>query len=565
MEYTRAAGTLAFIGMIGLALASCAAGGGAPGAQAPAPLMTQADCVDLKGITVAGGLVHTGQLRRASDAGNRHGDFCQVNGSIAPLDAMAPPILFQVNLPVRWNGKSIQYGGGGFNGSLVTGLEPLNFAPAGRPTPLALGYVTLGDDSGHAGSITDARFAANDEALANYGRLSIKKTQDVARALIQRLYGARRPDKSYFIGSSTGGRDALSAVQHWPDDYDAIVINRPALNYTGLRLSNIQLGRSVFLNNGQGWLNPAKTRLLLERVMASCDILDGLADGIIGALDQCKARSAILLEGLRCPAGGEGGDTCLSDAQLATVRTMAAPLPLASPLTPYGGYNILAGMVFGPPYAGSRHFGKGPVAPAAPSFTAVSSGAGANAPAAYVTGDQWMKYFITRDSAFDSLGLDPLALGNWQQRIAQVAELSDATGSMAHFFAKGGKIIWTHGAADEVVSTDSSIDFFRTLQARHGIDLVERSVRFYLIYGNGHGETGPFVPSFDSLAMLSAWVEQGVDPGESVVVRNTRAKAASDTSSAHAAQRPLCRYPAYPRYRGGGADPRLAGSFACAR
>jgi hypothetical protein len=49
-------------------------------------------------------------------------EFCKVLGQIAPSDPNAPPIKFQVNLPVEWNGRSLQYGGGGFNGVLITGL-----------------------------------------------------------------------------------------------------------------------------------------------------------------------------------------------------------------------------------------------------------------------------------------------------------------------------------------------------------------------------------------------------------------------------------------------------------
>ena len=51
-------------------------------------------------------------------------EFCKVLGQIAPSDPKAPPIKFQVNLPVEWNGRSLQYGGGGFNGVLITGLAP---------------------------------------------------------------------------------------------------------------------------------------------------------------------------------------------------------------------------------------------------------------------------------------------------------------------------------------------------------------------------------------------------------------------------------------------------------
>jgi Tannase and feruloyl esterase len=76
-------------------------------------------------------------------------EFCKVLGQIAPSDPKAPPIKFQVNLPVEWNGRSLQYGGGGFNGVLITGLALPPAYPFGTPSPLARGFVTYGTDSGH--------------------------------------------------------------------------------------------------------------------------------------------------------------------------------------------------------------------------------------------------------------------------------------------------------------------------------------------------------------------------------------------------------------------------------
>ena len=76
-------------------------------------------------------------------------EFCKVLGQIAPTDPKAPPIKFQVNLPVEWNGRSLQYGGGGFNGVLITGLALPPAYPFGAPSPLARGFVTYGTDSGH--------------------------------------------------------------------------------------------------------------------------------------------------------------------------------------------------------------------------------------------------------------------------------------------------------------------------------------------------------------------------------------------------------------------------------
>ena len=56
-------------------------------------------------------------------------EHCQVIGAIMPVDASAPSITFQLNLPTDWNGKALQFGGGGFNGTLVTGLGPAVDAP----------------------------------------------------------------------------------------------------------------------------------------------------------------------------------------------------------------------------------------------------------------------------------------------------------------------------------------------------------------------------------------------------------------------------------------------------
>jgi hypothetical protein len=75
-------------------------------------------------------------------------EFCKVLGQIAPLDPNAPPIKFQVNLPIEWNGRSLQYGGGGFNGVLISGLALPPAYPFGAPSPLARGFVTYGTDSG---------------------------------------------------------------------------------------------------------------------------------------------------------------------------------------------------------------------------------------------------------------------------------------------------------------------------------------------------------------------------------------------------------------------------------
>ena len=134
------------------------------------------------GLPTNGATVVSATFVTATDTGNTNGEFCKVLGGIHAVDPTAPDIKFEVNLPTRWNNRMLQMGGGGFDGTLVTGLGGASNQIPTSPTPLAIGYVTLGSDSGHetAGGF-DGRFGLNAESFANFGRLQIKKTHDVAK------------------------------------------------------------------------------------------------------------------------------------------------------------------------------------------------------------------------------------------------------------------------------------------------------------------------------------------------------------------------------------------------
>src|SRR6202011_3006701 len=70
--------------------------------------------------------------------------FCRVLGHIDPTDPKAPSIRFELNLPLTWNGRSVQYGGGGFNGVLITGVGLPLAAPFDGASPLGKGFATYG-------------------------------------------------------------------------------------------------------------------------------------------------------------------------------------------------------------------------------------------------------------------------------------------------------------------------------------------------------------------------------------------------------------------------------------
>ncbi|HTG72498.1 MAG TPA: tannase/feruloyl esterase family alpha/beta hydrolase, partial [Terriglobia bacterium] len=213
---------------------------------------------------------------------------------MAPVDRAptAKPINFQVAFPSTWSGRAAQLGGGGMNGSI----------PGLTGNPFGQGFVTYGSDSGHqaggpgggggrggfgggrgaqAGAANAANpddWALNDEAIRNLGYMQLKKTHDAALVLIDRMYGVR-PAFNYFIGSSQGGREALTVAQRYPQDYDGVAANVPIVGFSSLMLARaLNRIQEIPLDH---WVTNAKVNAIRGEFMRQCDKLDGLADGIV--------------------------------------------------------------------------------------------------------------------------------------------------------------------------------------------------------------------------------------------------------------------------------------------
>ena len=472
-------------------------------------------------------------------------EYCQVTGSIAPVDPQAPPIRFQVNLPTDWNGNSMQYGGGGFNGVLINGLALTPSARPDRPAPLARGYVTYGTDSGHqnAPNVPLQAFALNDEALVNFAHASYKKVRDVAVELMKRRYGSA-PKKLYFFGSSEGGREGVTMAQRYPADFDGIFSRVPVINWVALQVAGTRAGSAQF---GGGWLSPGVTKLVHEAVVAACDARDGLVDNIISDYEGCL--DAFDASKLRCAAGATTG--CLSEAQYAAVKALHSPLlvgyPLANGVRGYpawgrGGENSPGTG----PVGGWPAWQSGDAPPTLPPGPASSR--------AWLYGSGAIQYFIARDPNFDPRGFDP---AKHQARMREMSQLMDSMNpDLSAFAARGGKLIISEHMADYAQSPYAGIDYYLRVTERMGQDKADGFLRLYVTPGADHMGMGA-PSSVDMVEVLSDWVERGKAPGELV-----QATYELKPPFAVAAARPMCRYPAFPRYRGG--DASKAESFACA-
>ncbi len=497
------------------------------------PAQAQDSCATLNGMKIPASAIGLPTTGAAVSEAKMNGPFCQVRGAIRPVDPKAPDINFQVNLPGEWNGKAVHFGGAGYNGSLVAGQGP-NINPAGIPAAINQGYATFGSDSGHQTrqGVEPAAFAANDEALRNFGGDQLKKTRDVAMALIRRRYGSA-PKRTYFYGGSQGGHEAFIVVQRWPRDYDGAVALYPVYNFTAVQTNGVQVGQIVFRSPG-AWISAAKGQVVSDKVMAACDALDGLKDGIISNVEGCRAsfdpKSLICAE----------GPNCLTAEQVATLEAIASERPIGANLsgvTAMGRWPVLEGA----PLGGQGVFGSKPQPGRPPSM-----GDGF----IYFMGDQGVRHMVLRDPSADTLKFAASENAAKLQRASAIADASNP--DISAFKARGGKLLILHGTVDMAVTPHNTHNYYRRLQSRFGSGLRDFT-RYYVVPGYGHGN-GDFNITWDGLGVLDAWVDRKTDPGNQVVGDRNR-----DTSGR---TRPLCEFPTWPRYKGGG-DANSAASFTC--
>ena len=473
--------------------------------------------------------------------------FCKVLGHIEPTDPKAPPIRFEVNLPLDWNGRSVQYGGGGFNGTLITGLALPPAYPYDKPSPLARGFVTYGTDSGHESKSGEPPqlFALNDEAFENFAHKSYKNVRDAARALMVRAYG-KPPEKMYFVGSSEGGREGLTMAQRYPEDFDGIFARVPVINWVGLQHAGTRGGIATM---GEGWIRPAQVKLVAEAVLKACDKADGAEDLLVEDAVGCKA--AFKPETLRC-AEGQSGDRCLTDPQISAINTLHAPykfsFALANGLDDYPGLGVSGEDTpsFGPT-GGWLSWWLGKTAPVQPPLP--SNGI------AWVYGAGGIQYVFARDPKLDVTTYKP---EDYKDRILAVSMLMDSTDpDLSRFRAHGGRLIMLEHMSDYAQSPYAGIRYFESVQRKLGKTETAEFTRLYTAPGVDHVGSGA-PANVDMLSVLVDWVEKGHAPGDLEVLEQKIEPPAFATVRAL----PLCQWPAWPHYKSG--PTYASSSFVCA-
>jgi pimeloyl-ACP methyl ester carboxylesterase len=504
-------------------------------------------------------------------------DHCQVQGIINKrlgTDGLPYGDRFELRLPApaQWNARFMLQGGGGTEGAV-----PPATGTAGTLSPtLAHGWAVASQDGGHEN--TDLpnpnAFFLEPQAVVEHAYGSIDVTTQTAKFLIDAYYG-KRPDRSYFVGCSTGGRQAMLLSQNFPDYYDGIVAGDPVYDLQAIALTEdwgVQAIQAITpapieqLANGGPILYPAfpeaDQSLFNSALLAACDGLDGTVDGVVDNPAACQAKfdpaTFVFPEsGQPLQCAGAKTATCLSPAQIAAVKkinqgprnalgqTIKAPAGATAP-------DHADNTVFGYVYDG------GFMAP-----TGIPSrkiGTPTATPGDFRLGLGQIPYIWISPPApsFNPLGFD------FDKDLASLSKgsplVSASTSTdISRFKNRRGKIIWYHGSSDPGPPVTGTIEYYKQLAARNGgVRETSNFARLFLVPGMGHCTGGPATDQFDMLTPLVAWVETGTAP-DRIVASGTHFTSAPTTRS-----RPLCPFPREARYTGpAGGDLSVAANYAC--
>jgi feruloyl esterase len=330
-------------------------------------------------------------------------------------------------------------------------------------------------------------------------------------------------------------------AQRFPEDYDGIMSGAPAAAWSTGVAAGVRMVQR--LSDPAEYIPDRKLPAIQRAVLAACDELDGVKDGIIGDPSQCHFDPQVTL----CKQDDELD--CLTQPQIETLKLL---------------------------YAGAKDK-KGAV---------LSSGASMGDETGWkdwIIGTDPLQSYGTRyvynyvrymvaDPKINVLTADPNELLR-QSREKNAADLDATNPDLSRFAARGGKLILFHGWDDPAVPPGNTVIYFESVKKQMGAEKTGSFARLYMVpgmehcfggpganmfgqYGSSETAAGPKYGLFDS---LENWVEKG-SPLENVVA--THYGAGPNGAIKPAFTRPLCAYPRVAKYSGTG-DTNDAANFAC--
>ena len=491
-------------------------------------------CAGLYLLSDMDNAVEAGVLVPASDAAPAH---CRVAGTI---DAT---IRFEVRMPAEgWTGRFMFHAPGGLAGVIGDTSSLLDD-----------GFAMATTDTGHEAA-NEPTFYRDDHAKLNFAFRANHLTTVLAKRIIAAFYG-QPVQYAYLWGCSNGGRAALIEALRYPDDYDGIIAGAPAIEYSQLLAWAFETSR----HQRRGPLGAESVALLDANTKRACDLLDGVADGIVGDPRKCTVEM-LELDALKCEDGP--APDCLTASQIETARY------IYTGITDESGAVVVPGVYPGGELGGDFDLWvTGPV----PFLEGTASD---------VTVDV-IEAVMHREPGFEVDGFDPVKDLPRLREVMYSVEVPAP--DFSAFEESGGKLIIYNGWHDQPCRAKTLELYLADAGALNGADALDEYLRTYMVPGMVHCAGGPGAWAADFVQPMVDWVEDDVAPdriiaeypgeftfmeaqtaiaGRTVYWSGAILEAGEAQEGARRFSRPLCPYPQYAQYTGSG-DTDDAANYAC--
>ncbi|KAH8599910.1 Tannase/feruloyl esterase [Bisporella sp. PMI_857] len=454
-------------------------------------------------------------------------NVCRLTATVATSSRSG--FEFEVWLPQNWSGRFLSTGNGGIGGCIQ--YPDLDYG-------ISQGFAATATNNGHAGqSLVTA--LNNPDVTIDYAWRAIYTSATLGKQIVDGFY--KKPhDKAYYLGCSTGGRQGFKLAQDFPDIFDGIVAGAPAFDFNRLQSWSGWFHGAIAAAGSDGYPPPATFAAIDAELLAQCDELDGVADGIIEEPSLCNFRP----EALICAPGTNS--PCITGKQAETVRTVLSDLHGVNGTLVYPRMQPTLGIVASIFYV----YGLAP----------------------FLFSDHWFRFVVYNDTSLDTSVVTP-------EQMAFAIALNPGnsetwSGDLSGVANRGAKILHYHGQADNIITSANSNRYYdhvsRTMNLPSGA--LDNFYRFFRISGMGHcsggdgaafignveGNTASLDPNENVLTAMVRWVEEGIAPDTITGTRYVNGTQALgiDYKRAH------CRYPLRNVYSGKG-DVKHPASWKC--
>ncbi|KAJ5093768.1 Tannase/feruloyl esterase [Penicillium angulare] len=465
-------------------------------------------------------------------------------------------VMYAMPEPSDYKKRFYVAGGGGYslNADTTGGLEYGAVAGA-----TSAGYGAL-DGTTYDEVNLKGNGSINWDATYMFGYQALGEMTKLGKSFTKGFYGDSDSSKlyTYYEGCSDGGREGMSQIQRYGDEYDGAITGAPAFRYGQQQVNHLLPG--VVEHTQDYYPSPCALAKIVNATIAACDPLDGRTDGVIARSDLCKLNfnlSSIIGEKYYCAAEtatslgfgfskrAEGSTSSYEPAQSGTVsaKDVAVAQAIIDGLHNSKGERAYLSWQIGAEFSDAETQWNNNTKEWELDITSL--------------GGEFVTKFVElvdldNLSSFDGVTYDTLVEWMNTAMVRYMDSLQTTLPDLTTFQQSGGKLIHYHGEQDPSVPTASSIHYWQSVKSimypgvstSKAISDLKEWYQLYLVPGAAHCGTNTLQPGpypEDNMEIMINWVENGVQP--------TRLNSTVSSGQYEGETQMLCQWPSRPLWK----------------